>query len=570
MKATKNCDRRQKEKRPPETQHGIDLPQIPGIPIEILPIHVQTLKVCSSCFRMAPTDAKGTEINNGLQKDSGVPKTQSVIDVLFDRLERSSLQVEASSDEGKELRRMQQQQTQAVDSWLQSIHQVIRQSKRSQTTQQNSESSLFSVTFSPQDVLKHLLQVAVENRKVHVKRASTFMMGLLLQKSSDCRRWFFEYARDELISWMDAITSDRASDLETKGRPILQRESFLLLHRLESDFGYLYPSLFVSLQRFQFLCPSACDLATTPDNVYGSRSSSSSELRRLRDLAIRRAEREDRRVRKLIASACACTDFLVPRVTDAGHTIGISNPIQVPVTNEVVAGNDDDEEEVDWEDGWEIEKDTIDNRMSDLSHEIAVHQTIESMKHTGGLQGGELEIDLSNEVSGILHHVQDINKLDDTKLTRQRLQQIVTELEQSHMLRLTCWLNALTQSDCLVEVTSEKQTAANGTTFDRSIDGLVSMSSGQMERRNDTLTLVKKLKQDVASVVSSAKRLGLRCTTKSTAPASEISARRTTIAATQTRKPNLQKNIVQRRSLSKTSSQLLHKRNRIQIKYRKD
>ena len=139
----------------------------------------------------------------------------------------------------------------------------------------------------------------------------------------------------------------------------------------------------------------------------------------------------------------------------------------------------------------------------------------------------------------------------------------------------------LAQADGMVEVPEEQQKAAVGVgAVDApSLLALVSMPPSQIQRRNEVLRRMLDLKRDVARVLSSAKRLGLDIGVGAfgTGTASDVAAsRRPRAIATanrsssvQSRNQSLEVN-VSRRRVVRAPTNIAHKRNRIQIKYRKD
>jgi hypothetical protein len=66
----------------------------------------------------------------------------------------------------------------------------------------------------------------------------------------------------------------------------------------------------------------------------------------------------------------------------------------------------DEEEDVDWEDGWENIEDrsVIERETTEDSHAVAVEHTLAAMKSAGGLTGGELEIDFAQPHTELANH----------------------------------------------------------------------------------------------------------------------------------------------------------------------
>jgi hypothetical protein len=624
--STRDHKAAKKRKRPEQQLYGMDLPQIPGIPIEILPMHVQALKVCSIYFRRhAATEivlpypsTENTESENNAVEGSAqrmyrqemqasAASSSSVMEALFHRIEHGAAQAEALTDTGRERRECWQQKEQAVTTWLQAIHRWIRDNNKHRCSgppQEQQPRGTNDAGVPVVAVLKHLLKVAMEHRKVNVQRAATHMASYLLRKSSDGRRWLLDEAADSmLLSWMDAVSSHNDNNTTTEAELILvrlwQRESYLLLHHLESEaYSDLYPTLAVAVQRFQQLCPAAARGSTTEVPVVpeDATARSMAERRTIRDLALRHAATEEGRVRKLMARAHACTDILVPRVTDdllfcsTAITTKPSSGGGVPKQYNAVNapdndGDDDDDDGVDWEDGWENENNAVAQEhdvpveTTAVSHAMAVEHTLAAMASAGGLQGGELQVDFAKPEETLNGHSHSEAIYEQA---RQRLQKVVDILESRHMPRLSSWVDCLMQADGLVVVPQIQQDAATGSSTIAAPQALVSMPPSQFQRRNEVLRRMLNLKREVASVLSSAKRLGLdsgdsaaeaATTAKAVNRRPRAVATATHLASTlQRRNQSLEVNISRRQQVAtRAPKDITHQRsNRIQIKYRKD
>jgi hypothetical protein len=653
-------------KRRRESQPGTELllPDIPGIPLEILPLHVQALNTSFHFFRRAgykfisPIEGPGTngEDSSEVQDDSNGAvrggttgsngRSQkrdngTVLDVVLDRLSQTAAQAQAQSESGRGFTELLRRKDHAIEAWLQAIRQWLRQNQKtakSDSTQAQVDNGASGAV--PIAILKHFMdniipedsQKAGSNKSVVLlnvrRRGSTHLMGRLLSKSSDCRRWLFEASSETLVSWMDTVA---AASTKTNENDILevrlwQRESFVILQQLAFQFDDLYPKLTVAVQRFEQLCPLVQSAEPTESSAVGNDDnpaptlrvvpnshgiSDASSYRATRDAALSNASGLERRARKLVAQANAYIDFLVPRVTDA--PIQAMPNMSSSATSTVDAtflatssatmhpssfgdgkdtDDEDDDDAVDWEDG--LDDDFVLEQKpparTEVSHAVAVELTLAVMKHTGGLTGGELEIDFAAPPPLPPPDSSDVAQGQDQSETiagiRERLQGVARVLEQRYMTRLSLWMEALSQADHLVGVTKEQKCAAAGGigVASQAAVALVSMSRAEIQRRNDVFHLVQTLKLDVASVLSSVRRLGLNNNGNSTSSDNNSGSRTDGVSSTlhrnelrrtpgllisQGRNPALLANINRRRDVKRTTN-IPHKRNRIQIKYRKD
>jgi hypothetical protein len=542
-------------------EYGLDLPDIPGLPIQVIPLQLNALKVATKFFQQDAI-AKATAIppyetlqaeetstdataERSAAVSTGNSNSLSVMESIMSRLEKSTAALPPEEE------RLAQERTkrkkEALESWLESIHRCVRDQKQYQKRQDDNDddgkSRFGGKTCVPLAALQHLWDVGQSNKRLTVRRAALHCCGHLLQKSSDCRRWLFQEGTF-LVDWMDALaaaatlastsspsSSSRSTALTDQQVPgeaastgtrirFWQREALLLLqHFVEQGYGDLYPTLTVALLRLKQTCPMVVvsDASTTSGgtNMTSDRVHTMADWRRLRDVALQYAKQEEECVRKLIQRAQACMDILVPRL---GEVEPIYQP-QLPkavTSTKVCNGNgndkreekddndeDDDDDDIDWEDGFE-EDDGIpeENNNEPEQHAAAVERTLAAIETTAGLQSGALEIDFDRQ-----------DRPDDTAtnkedhalsepavlLARARLIKSVGILFDRHMPRLAAWVEGLTCADGLV--LQQKDGAASC---------FVTMSQDQAHRRKDVLGSLLEVKSTVASILQSAQRLGIQ------------------------------------------------------------
>jgi hypothetical protein len=160
----------------------------------------------------------------------------------------------------------------------------------------------------------------------------------------------------------------------------------------------------------------------------------------------------------------------MPRLANANS----ENPDEKAANDE----DDDDDDEIDWEEGDEDE--------AAETHAAAVEQTLALMQTTGGLRGGDIEINLDDGEGGV-----DSNR---DERTRQRLKNTVTSLSTRHLPCLSTWVNAMSEADNL--------SFQNGS--------LVAMSQQDVVGKQQLSHRLMEVKRAVASVLSAASRLEIR------------------------------------------------------------
>jgi hypothetical protein len=399
----------------------------------------------------------------------------------------------------------------------------------------------------------HLWEQVMRHKKVSVRRAALYLSAQLLYRSAECRQFLLESSSSSslptsnvegqepstlsslssssptgtvLMDWMDRMldvtTSASASsnDRSAKQAQHLQQEAYLLLQQLSAKgYGDMYPTLVTALLRFRQISGNLLGSSTfeglrlsgddhgevASETAGGLRDAT--ELRRARDQALQFWAREEAAVHKLLRRAGTCMDVLVPRFAleePARRSVSLSaNSLKGEDTNIIDDDDKDDDESVDWEDGGlgieEGNGDAMPNPTSRLSaeaavdaHETAVERTLVAMEATGGLKAGEIEVSFDGRPSGA-----DDLLTNATTTEKANLESVVARLAKRHLPRLVAWTEGLVQADGLVESSNPNSRA------------LVSMPSNLARQRKRVLDRLILLKGSVASVLGSAKRLGI-------------------------------------------------------------
>ena len=553
-------------------------PDIPGVPMDVIPLFVHSLKTSTKYFQHVSSSCKApysnsdkTETGNEDTTAATLGTTDStttsltVINNLMDRIQATA--DSTRSNEELILRQQQQQDLQtrmesAIEAWLEMVKRYSRNDNRAREEQQKQESTLTctegnnndtstsnskrnpsSKSDRPSVALSCFLyawRLQLEHGRVAPRRASLHLCGLLLEKSRDCR---FHLAQDEnLDTWIAALTCtpDTAwKNLEQAKQqlPYWQREAEMLLSFLVEQRGYgtLYPKLGVAHKRLRQLLPNIFT-TTNPNNISdashnsGSNSGNMIDWRQSRDIALKNGPKEIKRVEKLIERVYGCFDVLVPRVGSEYHVPPIARhpsgntSTKPPEQGSAVAtfAGDDDDDDIDWEDGDDEEDahqigidDTDHEPQSKESHVKAVEATLAAMEASGGLRGGEIEIEFGQggtDRSDTHVRRQHLHVLPPATATMQpqgsnnqyssetmeALQKYVRLLNDRHMPRLSAWVEGLTNSDNLTPTLNGSREVSSA---------LVSLGADTVRRRHELLEQLANLKKTVASVLSSAMKL---------------------------------------------------------------
>ena len=438
---------------------------IPGVPMNVTPIFVNAIKVTTKFFQRA-SEPYGVDRTRKDSLDGDKPPS-SAYDSWMNRVEAAT---ETPSVEETEQKERQIRMEEAIQRWLGAVKKFVPGRKATtQDTQQEEKEEKASVPYA---CFLYLWDLQQEHSRVPVRRAALYMSGLLLQRSKDCR---FHMEQDGTLStWITNIVAENVDwknhDRAAKQLPLLQREANILLGNLV-DQGYdtLYPKIGVAAQRLRQQCPN---LEATDSKI-----SSMTDWRRLRDIALTYGEEEIRRVTKLVDRSNRCLVILVPRM-------GGSSSDQ-----KVIAHDEESDDDIDWEDGDDFD-DGVSLTASNMEHLAAVERTLAAMESTGGLRGGEIEVDFEKT-----DNVNESKEREDPNYSEafDMFCKCVKVLTRRHMTRLSMWVDGLTNADNLVLENSS----------------LVSLPSVTAQQRYELVERLSNLKQEVSSILSSASKLNI-------------------------------------------------------------
>jgi hypothetical protein len=292
-----------------------DLIEIPGLPIEVVPLHIHALKITVKYLKerknhstienspLPPYDANEQPpdhepIVNRSVSQADHSNGERLVDAILKRMDDSrETSCGSPNDHTHSLVSMERKQRDAVRVWLQSIYQCVRDEEHYRKNQQLNERNQEGGTTSrrpksvpagvPVAALRHLFTLACEDNRLVVRRSALHCAGKLLLKSADCRKWFLNdehhqgdnVNRDDcleglemFVKWMDCVCENPVNEDSStaQNRFLWQQEAGLLLVKLvEEGYGEFYPTLLVGLSRFQQLCPRAISMDTSKLRLSG-------------------------------------------------------------------------------------------------------------------------------------------------------------------------------------------------------------------------------------------------------------------------------------------------------------
>ena len=394
-----------------QQNYGIDLPDIPGIPVEVIPLHVNALKETRKFFQHCKNTIvhplQNVEEENQQNRGATGDRDTTVLRRMLQRIEGTAEPVpESFQTQRDDQVTLLRNKDQAVSAWLEAIRRQIRDGRN---TQKDSV---------PLCAVQHLWNLLSTHSKVSVQRASLHLICQLLDKSADCRAWLFS-SGETVATFMDLIAQETTP--ASLQQSCLQREFFLLIRSLiDKEYDTTYPILRTSILRLKQMIPAIDGDSVDPTNVM-----SADAMRQTRDIAMKFHDKEVERVNKILHRAQLCLDIMFPRLVD-------TKPTHTGETE------DDDEDDIDWEDGWEQEGEEL----AAMDHADAVARTIENMRATANVRDGELVIQMENPDRNHSGN-------EESEEARTRLNKCLGLLLGRHMPRLSLWVTALTQADDL-------------------------------------------------------------------------------------------------------------------------
>ena len=529
-------------------QYGVDLPEIPGVPVEVIPVLVHALKVSTKCFQNEASKAfndnwEQVESEDALLGAAKVPawesKGGSALDNVLNRMDGAA----EDTEEWKQQQQRQIKMKDAVQSWLLAVKRFATKKsyhhrddpattgndgRESNNKHQSAASAKFQNRKSvPLCCFLYLLELGQEHKRLAVRRSALYMNRLLLDKSADCRRHFLEEALWPWLQMLSCPTPNAGSSIATssggdqpstvfdatKQRLWQQEGHKLLLYLLRENYGDLYPKLAVAEQYLRQAC-SLEDVDAIPSTGDGENgdaemiTNNMATLRKLRDIAMDHGEEEMRRVNRLIQRCHRCMDVLVPRLGEADDsTTGRALEPNVPASGNLlldVDGDDNDGEdgEIDWEDGWEAEEEesaleiSNDEGLKDRGHASAVEETLQAMAAmAGGFKDGVLEIDMNGEdTTNPSDEPLSTTPPVDMLAARKRFKKCAGFLADRHLPRIRAWLEGLAKADRL---------------YSNHTKSLILMPFEHEQQRDQLRKNVVAMRTQVLSVMESAARLGL-------------------------------------------------------------
>jgi len=527
MESSSQSRRKRKRQCENATMAALDLPDIPGVPLDVIPELVHAIRVGTKFYAKCHGRAYcGEEQDQEFQNHT--VRTNSSCGVLGSIMDRMAVATteQIVDPEQEELSKRRNAMNDAAGRWLESLKRFV---KRDDHRKKNREQMPESIANTEKDGQRKFTGPSVpfacfvfiwdlqkSHERIAVRRASLYLTGLLLQRSKDCRLYLEQ--DDHLGQWLDDTFFDYQPQKAVEDLPFLQWEGdFWLNHLVEKGYGRIYPKIQVAVQRLRQRCPTL-EAMNNVSSTFSDSTSSINDWRRIRDVALINGEKEIKYVEKWLSRAYTYMEILVPRlgvITEGDDSLNHKSEKCVE-RRETNTKNDDDEEEeddVDWEDADDFNDDTANAHSPDLDHFYAVERTLAAME-SSGLRDGAIEIDFRDNPEKKAADEMDMKRSDTVSEEERRratakLRDCLSILAKTHLPRIALWMEGLTNADNLV-------------VRNRS---LVSLTSDVATKRSDLLNRLVELRGNISGVLSSAKQLQFDVDSHATSERQEMATR---------------------------------------------
>lgn len=506
-----------------ERPGNTEVPIIKGCPAHLVPLLLHAVKTRRKLLSLS----KSVENPRSKQDFSShgpvcreLPSAGTVKDTILSKLcsskktaldEHTSLQEEAQNATDSFLRALRREES--------GIRSHSDREVANKTEGSGTSASVASFTF--------LLDLLYDpNIKLSTRRSALLLAGELLKRSSNCRQSFTQTdcIRGFLTSMGNINNARGSSSASASISESILQDSLRLLVGLSAEFGEFYPRLTVAARYLQ----EKNLVRTLPSDIKDDgthQSMGMTDLRRIRNVALKYGEKECIQVRKLLNRADVCFEVLVPRVHDS-IDLSKNNKTEHNHYPDLESWSDDD---IDWEEGDDVDDAVCSDgaehtvmgtslAVSAVSHEQAVDRTMAIFERSGGMMGDGLEINFDRDRKGediydsTCHGGVSMSSRTAEDVARADLQKCVESLSSRHFTRLNHWVDSLVSADNMVEQQHSQNNilpASCGASPCLLPSSLVLMPAVLRQKKSRTLRALQDLKQEVSRCLAAASKLSV-------------------------------------------------------------
>ena len=354
--------------------------------------------------------------------------------------------------------------------------------------------------------------------KIILRHAALVVCRGLLQHRRDCRVIYTKKIKDLVDAIGDADQHLHACPkIGNKEQVVVyQKEGLKVIKDLAKRFKSIQPTLVIA-GRYLEEQKGISLVAGTHSALKRKTNTGMIELRRVRDVALKFADKEADCVRKLLRKVDSCFDTLVHRFGHSTESIDIALPArsnededdgkntELLVVEEEFQSDDD---EIDWEDG-----DNEDNELAQSddneNHLSRVERTISVMKQTGALQNGGLDVSFSVTGQSNLAVTEGKDDNHTTQKARELLSKCIGKLTKRQS-RILLWIDALVSADNMIDSNRIRITTQSTGESQAGISSVIILPESIRNKKPLVMKTLVDCKSAIITAVSAATKIGIQ------------------------------------------------------------
>lgn len=360
-----------------------------------------------------------------------------------------------------------------------------------------------------------------DTSKIILRHAALRVCSGFLQQRNDCRIVYTKKIK-ELV---DAIgDADQHLDAFPKiGKKehvvVYQQEGLKVIKDVSTRFKTIQPTLVIA-GRYLEEQKGISLVAGTQSALKRKTNVGMIELRRMRDVALKFADKETDRIRKLLRKVDSCFETLVPRF---GHSSASSDPV-IPIRSEDEALNDDketdllvveeeaqsDDDDIDWEDGDNGDNgEELVHSNDKEDHMARVERTLAVMKQSGAIQSGILVVDFdihSGQSSLVEAPNTDAEADSAATKAREQLSKCIEKLSKRQK-RISLWIDAIVSADNMTD--SNRIRAASHPENQSGLSSVIILPESIRKKKPSVIRTLTDCKSAISTAISAGKKIGI-------------------------------------------------------------
>jgi len=362
-----------------------------------------------------------------------------------------------------------------------------------------------------------------DTAKIILRHAALCVCRGFLQHRNDCRIVYTKKIKELVDAIGDADQHlDACPKIGKKEHVIVyQQEGLKVIKDLSTRFKTIQPTLVIA-GRYLEEQKGISLVAGTQSALKRKTNVGMIELRRMRDVALKFADKEADRIRKLLGKVDSCFETLVPRF---GHSSASSDPV-IPIRSEDEALNDDkeidllvveevqsDDDDIDWEDGDnEDNGEELVHSNDKEDHMARVERTLAVMKQSGAIQSGTLDVEfgIQSGQSSLLE-APNTDAEADSAVTKaiEQLSKCIEKLSKRQK-RISLWIDAIVSADNMTD--SNRIRAASHPESQPGLSSVIILPESIRKKKPSVIRTLTDCKSAISTAISAGKKIGIHNT----------------------------------------------------------